>query len=641
MIAALEPGRLDLRRLNFASRTGLGVAAMTTLVTVAAISGNFYSFRVAQFCIFAMLYLSLVVLTGTAGVISLLTAAFLGVGAFAAATMHAKMSIPFLLSIPLSGVVTALVCVVIGLPVLRLRASAFIVMTLGFAALIDEVIFTNEWCCGGGTQGVAAPRPELIETDVAYLILCAVWLVALYVFTAAWRASRVGRALVATRDNPKAAEVLGINVVKAKLAAFAISGFIAGVAGALFAGLLEQVSSQSGVFAIDRGIEFFGLAMLGGINSLAGPIIAGSIRVLLGLVLDDWEHFGLFLLFLAGPGTVFVYLRASDGIAGLAQRLVTRRTERAEHAVVEASDDEDDEHAAVALVEAASSHRDTRAAAWDGWPGGARLRCRQITIDFGGLRALDDVDLTVEPGQIVGLLGTNGAGKSTLINAISGLVPVTTGRVAIDDPADLDTPPIDLLPLLPYQRAQFGIGRTFQDVRMFKTMTCRENLLVAAHTKMKSGLLATGLLLPRARKEEADVAERVDRVMELVDLGPFRDATADELSYGTLRMLELAAMLVLRPKLLLLDEPASGVAEAEARALRPLLRRIRDETGVSIVLVEHDVGLVADVADRVVGMDAGKVLCEGTPDEVLRNPLMIAAYLGMEMSDGSYAGSSR
>ena len=176
---------------------------------------------------------------------------------------------------------------------------------------------------------------------------------------------------------------------------------------------------------------------------------------------------------------------------------------------------------------------------------------------------------------------------------------------------------------------------------MFKTMTCRENLLVAAHTQMRRGLLANGLFLPAARTEEAAVIERVERVMELVDLGPFRDATADELSYGTLRMLEFAAMLVLRPRLLLLDEPASGVAEAEARALRPLLRRIRDETGVSIVLVEHDVGLVADVADRIVGMDAGRVLCEGTPREVLSDPAMIAAYLGLEMRDGTYAGSSR
>lgn len=623
-------------------KVAVGLAALAALVALAAISGNFYSFRVAQFCIFALLYLSLVVLTGTAGVISLLTAAFLGVGAFSAATMHAKLSIPFLLSIPLSGLVTAAACVLIGLPVLRLRASAFIVMTLGFAALIDEVVFTNEWCCGGGTKGVASPRPEMFSSDVAYLVLCAAWLAGIYVFTAAWRDSRIGRAIVATRENPRAAEVLGVNVVKARLAAFAISGFIAGVAGALFAGLLEQVSSQSGVFAIDRGIEFFGLAMLGGINSLAGPVVAGTIRVLLGLLLDDWEHFPLFLLFLAGPGTVFVYLRAPDGIAGLLRRTFTTRSERAEHAVVRAESDAiPGEHSGDPIVDGAESfERSTGAAAWDGWPGGARLRCREVTADFGGLRALDSVDLTVEPGQIVGLLGTNGAGKSTLINAVSGLVPVTHGRIAVDDPDDPDSL-IDLLPLLPHQRAQHGIGRTFQDVRMFKTMTCRENLLVAAHTKMKSGLLASGLVLPSARREQDDVEAIVDAVMELVDLGPFRDATADELSYGTLRMLELAAMLVLRPKLLLLDEPASGVAEAEARALRPMLRRIRDETGVSIVLVEHDVGLVADVADRIVGMDAGRVLCEGTPAEVLRDPEMIAAYLGMEMTDGTFAGSSR
>jgi ABC-type branched-subunit amino acid transport system ATPase component len=243
-----------------------------------------------------------------------------------------------------------------------------------------------------------------------------------------------------------------------------------------------------------------------------------------------------------------------------------------------------------------------------------------VSCSFGGLLALDRVDVTVEPGEIVGLLGTNGAGKSTLIDVVSGLTTPTAGRVWLDD--------VELLDLLPYERVRAGVGRTFQDVRLFGTLSCIDNLLLATHTRQRRGLLAHSVLLPSATREERAARASVEAVLELVDLAPFADATPAELSYGTLRMLELAAMLVLRPRLLLLDEPASGVAEAEARALEPLLRRIRDETGVSMLLVEHDVALVASVADRIVGMDTGRVLVTGPPAQVLADEAMIAAYLG-------------
>jgi branched-chain amino acid transport system permease protein len=586
---------------------------------------GFRASRVSQFLIFGIVYLSLVVLSGMSGVVSLLSATFLGFGAFTAATVLVRTDLPFALAVPAAALVTAAVCILVGLPVLRLRTSAFLVMTLGFAALVDEVVFTNEWCCGGGTRGVPAPRPALATSDQAYMVLCAVVAVALFAFTAAWRRGRIGRALIASRENPSAAEVLGVNVTKARLVAFAVSGGLAGLAGGLFAGLLQSVSSQGGTYGIDRGIEFFGFAMLGGITSLAGPVIAATLRVLVQVVVDGSrfsEHTGLVLLGMAGPGIVLVQLRAPDGIAGIVRRILRRApTERTEHQV---------------QASATSPARPGRAPAWEGWPGGAHLRCEGITCTFGGVRALDDVSVTVHSGEVVGLLGTNGAGKSTLINVISGLAPAASGRVTLQDPDG----PVDVLDLLPYQRASAGIGRTFQDVRLFPSMTCVENLLLATHVRQRRGLLANGLLLPPARREERTARAQVDAVLELVDLRPFAEAAPAELSYGTLRMLELAAMLVLRPRLLLLDEPASGVAEAEARTLGPLLRRIRDETGVSMMLVEHDVALVAAVSDRIVGMDAGRVLIDGPPEVVLADEAMITAYLGAEPGD-DLAGSSQ
>lgn len=591
-------------------RRVLGVAALVGLLTLVAwtmSAGNYESFQLARFCIFTLLFLSLVVITGQAGVISLLTAAYFGVGAFAAATAISRYDLPFLVGVLLAGLVTAGTCVIVGLPVLRLPPAAFIVMTLGFVSLIEEVVFTNKWCCGGGAVSVNAPRPSFAQSDPSYLLLCAAVLIAVFLFTDAWRRGRVGRALIASRDNPQAAQTLGINVVKARLVAFAISGFIAGVAGALFAGLLGGVSSLSGVFGIDRGIEFFGLTMLGGVTSMVGPVIAAGFRVLLQLTpVGEWEHFGLLLFAVAGPGTIFVYLRAPEGVAGIVRNWKDRRlaaTVRSSHR------------------EAASPTHATDAALHE-WPDGARLECRDIVCRFGGITALDGVDLVVEPGEVIGLLGTNGAGKSTLVNVVSGLVPVAEGRVLLDGQ--------DLLGRLPHERARLGVSRSFQHAQLFPSLTVVDNLLVAKHPAMRHGLLEDGFRLPRARAEEAEARAQVEAVMDVVDLTPFAEARADELSYGTLRLVQLAAMLAQRPRLLLLDEPAAGLAEAEARALEPLLKKISKITGVSIVLVEHDVALVTAVSDRIVGMDSGRVLVSGTPEEVLADPNMIVAYLGLD-----------
>ena len=207
----------DRRFLGIAGAAGLAVLLLWT-----TLAGNYESFQLARFCIFTLLFLSLVVITGQAGVISLLTAAYFGVGAFATATAISRYDLPFLVGLAISGLVTAAACVVVGLPVLRLPPAAFIVMTLGFVSLIEEVVFRNEWCCGGGAVSVPAPRPSFATTDPSYLLLCAGVLVAAFAFTVSWRRARVGRALVASRDNPQAAQALGVNVVKARLVAFAV-----------------------------------------------------------------------------------------------------------------------------------------------------------------------------------------------------------------------------------------------------------------------------------------------------------------------------------------------------------------------------------------------------------------------------------
>ena len=243
-----------------------------------------------------------------------------------------------------------------------------------------------------------------------------------------------------------------------------------------------------------------------------------------------------------------------------------------------------------------------------------------LWISFGGLVANSEVSLHVDRGEIVGLIGPNGAGKSTLFNAISGFIAPERGRVLLEGE--------DILPLLPYERAARGIGRSFQNARLYPSLSVLDNLMVAFHAHMNGGLAANTLRLPRARKAERRARERVEEVMEVVDLRPYASRQAGALSFGTLRMTELACLLMLTPRLILLDEPASGIAQKETEALGPLLRRIRDALGATILIIEHDMPLVMSLSDRLYCLDLGRVIAEGTPDEIKNDARVVEAYLG-------------
>lgn len=258
------------------------------------------------------------------------------------------------------------------------------------------------------------------------------------------------------------------------------------------------------------------------------------------------------------------------------------------------------------------------------------LRTHGIDLRFGGLVALDAVDVAIEPGEIVGLLGPNGAGKSTLFNVISGFLRPAAGRVHLGDQ--------DLTRALPYERALAGLGRTFQHIKLFPSMTVEENLLAAQHRHLDSSALAAMLRLPSWKRDEEEARARVEAVLELIDLDRYRRHRPGELSYGTLRFVELAVALSLQPRVLLLDEPASGIAQREAEALGPLLREVRDVVGCAIFLIEHDMPLLLSVSERVYALDFGRIIAEGTPDEVTADDRVLSSYLGRTRRDPVAAG---
>jgi branched-chain amino acid transport system ATP-binding protein len=253
------------------------------------------------------------------------------------------------------------------------------------------------------------------------------------------------------------------------------------------------------------------------------------------------------------------------------------------------------------------------------------LSIRDVRIRFGGVAALDGVTFDVEAGQVVGVIGPNGAGKTTLFDCISGFRVPNNGTIVLDGPDG----PVELTSRPPWERTGLGVGRTFQNARLFKSLPIREVLMAVQHDRMKrSGFLRSVLGLGGAAADEADVATRADEVLELVGLTAHADKPAQELSTGMLRLAELAAVVAVRPKLLLLDEPSSGIAQKETEALGPLLRRLASYLGATVVLIEHDMPLVMGISDSIVAMAAGRVITSGTPDEVRAHPEVLESYLG-------------
>jgi branched-chain amino acid transport system ATP-binding protein len=248
------------------------------------------------------------------------------------------------------------------------------------------------------------------------------------------------------------------------------------------------------------------------------------------------------------------------------------------------------------------------------------LAARGVGVSFGGLRALEAVDLDARPGEIVGIMGPNGAGKTTLFDCLSGFISCE-GQIWVAGR--------EVTGLSPNQRAAAGLGRSFQDARLFHTMTVLETLLVASELNMKhAGVVLSLFGLPSSRAAESHAKESALQMVDLMGLGGFRDKLIKELSTGTRRIVDLACMLIQSPSVVLLDEPSSGIAQREAEALGPLLKRVRDHLGCALVLIEHDMPLLLGLAERVFALETGKVIAIGSPDEVVRHPEVVRSYLG-------------
>jgi ABC-type branched-subunit amino acid transport system ATPase component len=437
--------------------------------------------------------------------------------------------------------------------------------------------------------------------------------------------SSYGRALRGLRDNEDGARAFGVPATRRKLEAFAFAGFLAGCGGAIYAHGLPRLTASS--FAATESITVVAVALIGGLALMIGPLLGALYLLALpALVTLDAvglavSTFGWLVLLLYFPG-------------GLAQAVKPLR-ERAFGwlAADVAAEDVGQAQDVVAEIRAATSSLLPARPVASSAPASseALLDVTGLSKSFGGVDAVRDVSLQVRSGETVGIIGPNGAGKTTLFELIGGFTPVDAGIVRFAGR--------DVTSFPPERRARLGLVRSFQDARLFPTLTVRETLEIAAERQQPSRLWSSLVAWPTSLARDDERRARADDLLGLMGLARYADSAVNELSTGTRRITDLASLLVLQPRLVLLDEPSSGVAQRETEALGGLLAQLRVALDTTFVIIEHDMPLLLGISDRVVAMETGEVIAEGRPGDVVNHPQVVASYLGQDRTAVERSGA--
>ncbi|MDQ2648200.1 MAG: branched-chain amino acid ABC transporter permease/ATP-binding protein [Actinomycetota bacterium] len=608
------------RRVVVRESGRLGWAVLLGLVAIAPLLPGLGTQERAVFLVFMVAFaitgLGISVLTGWAGQVTLGSFAFLGVGAYTA-TLVDELGIPVMLLA--SGAAAAVASTFVGSVALRSRGLLMGVVTLAFAFAARSWLFRQGLFTEDASAIVNVDEPHLFGLRIAtvrglYPIAVAV-LVLSVVALRSVRRSSVGRAIVASRDNPALASAHGLPPLRARLTALAVSGFVTGMAGALWA-----MASGSFTFsAFDPSMSFvlLSVAIVGGLGTLHGPIL-GTIAVFGWPYLVSGANTLPIRSFTSGALLLLTLLFVPGGLAALLDRgrrlLVGRLGPAGSASAAGAADDAPDP---VPVPTLPSSTVDDRAPA-----AAESLVASGVTVRFGGIAALTDVDVEVRRGEIVGLIGANGAGKSTLLDVLSGHLQPAAGVIHLAG--------TDVSSTRPEIRSLRQLSRTFQDARLYPGLTVRETVMAAADARLPGGAVSAMTASPWLRMAERDKLERADAVLAQLGLTEQAGTLVGELSTGMRRVCDLAAIVAAAPAIVLLDEPTAGLAQREVEAFAPLLRDLRDRVGASVLVVEHDMALMMSLCDRIYCLESGRVIAEGSPDEVRADPRVVASYLGTD-----------
>ncbi len=560
--------------------------------------GQYPIFLATQIGVYLLVAMGLNLLTGYGGMPSLGHGALLALGAYATALLMVKAGWSFWTA-ALSGVaLTTIVGALMALPALRVSTWYFALITLGFTEVLRGLLIEWRELTGsfGGVVGI--PMPSIAGR--AFSPSALFWLVALlniacFVFIARLVRSRIGRGLIALRDDPVAATANGVSVVGLKLFAFAVSAAITGAAGALFA--VQKTVITPDDFSAEFSIFFLVVVVLGGAGRLWGPVLGTFVFFVVPELMTQLHSWRMLVY---GCVLLVIMLFAPNGLAGALSNFIDRFGRRAV--------------SLPASIRAASRPGAT----------GLPLKISNISKNFGGVAALKDVSLEIEAGRVHAIVGPNGSGKTTLLNVISGFYRLDAGSIRLGD-ADVGS-------ISPAAVARLGVGRTFQTPKLLGELSTMENVMLGAYAAERATVPEIVLSLPRAAEEAR--MQRTDALhyLNYVGLGERSFDAASELPHGQQRLAEVARALMARPRILLLDEPAAGLSLDELDKLAALIRSI-GALGITIVIVEHHLELVSSVCDRVSVFDRGQLLAAGTPQEVFANEQVVSAYMGARPLD--------
>ena len=592
-----------------------GAAAVAAALVPLGIS-NRSAFVLSTVVAFATIGISVSFLTGLAGQLSLGQVAFAAIGAVAGVRVAVDTG-SLVLGLLCGGAVGAVVSAAVGLPALRLRGLLLAIATLAFALATFSWLLRQDWAFGAGLSSRPASvfGIELTTSRAFYFVALAVFVAVLAVATVLRRSS-FGRSLVAVRDNEAAARVLQIAPRRLLLQGYAFAGFVAGVGGVILA--MSNTFVTRSIFTPSDSINVVSLAVIGGLSELTGPLFGAA--YLIGVR----EFFDLELSALAGLNAAWLILileqpRGFHGLLASTRRHLIDQIARLRGIdPVSARNEEVDHEAGAAQVASAVSGPPSKS-------GGTVLEVSGLTRSFGDLVAVDEVSFTVDEGETLGLIGPNGAGKTTVFELVSGYLRPHAGTVLFEG--------ADVTGMPPEARSRRGLVRSFQNAPLFPTMTPRDIVFLANQRAHHHGFVVGG-----SRTERA-LDNHTSETLAMFGLSGLADQPVSELSTGTRRLVELAANVALRPRLLLMDEPSAGIAQAETEALGAVIAQIREVYGITLVVIEHDMPLLTSICDRLIALEVGAVIAEGTPAEVQADPAVVQSYLGGDPSAIARSGS--
>jgi branched-chain amino acid transport system permease protein len=572
----------------------LGIFAVAMILPF--VSNDYWALIGTRAAIYWVLVSGLNLVVGFAGHLAIGYVALLTLGAYTTSVLAAGNVLPPLpvfAALPIAGVVGAVFGVIVGLPALRLRTFYFAMSTLGFATIVTQIALAWQSVTGGGIGIVGPEFPAPFNTAWGYYYLCVGFAAFCTWMSANVARSRFGRALIAVRDAEVAAEATGISKPRMLISIFLLAGALAAIAGGLFASLQTYITPDA--FTFDLSVLFFIAILIGGRGSILGPMLGTIILTILPEIaapLAAWSTFLYAVLLLV------IVLAMPGGIAALLD-FRNRRPLASNRAILPRP-------AALGDVLRKST-------------GNRSLRLRGITLSFGNVRAIDGLDLDVEPGRIHGLIGPNGSGKTTTLNVISGYYAAKAGTMALGADA--------LPPGLPTLRAGSGIARTFQTPRVIGEASVLQNVMIGGTIEGEASFVEALLALPRNRRDEKRLAAKARALLGVVGLENLAEVRADRLQHSELRFIEIARALMLEPDFLLLDEPAAGLSSDEIERLAALIKAI-SARGVGVLLVEHHADLIFEICDQVTVLNLGRTLAAGTPAEIRVHKEVVSAYLG-------------